>query len=337
LAGLFRVDRIEEFGLRKAEAVRIEPGIYERAPMAEPIVPVRPVTAPLPVWPVVMDLPLLRGDEDAEAPWVAATADPWPGEVAVYGSTTATSWGYEVELPNRATMGETLSELEGAEVGIWDRAAQLDVRLTSGALSSISDQALFSGGNVALIGHPSISGWEVFQFRDATLIDQDTWALSMRLRGQRGTDGIIPLAWPIGSTVVIVDQALRQIPIAPSQRGVERLYRIGPASKPVDHPAYQTLSHVASGVGLRPYRPVHLDARRLANLDIQMTWVRQTRIDGDFWGALDISLGEAVESYKLRIVASGTLRREEIVGAPAWIYTAADQLADNISGVFQLK
>ena len=159
----------------------------------------------------------------------------------------------------------------------------------------------------------------------------------MRLRGQRGTDGAIPAAWPIGSTVVIVDQALRQIPIAPSQRGVERQYRIGPASKPADHPAYQTLSHVASGVGLRPYRPVHLDARRLTNTDIQISWVRQTRIDGDFWDAFDVPLGEATESYQLRVVVSGTVRREEIVSGPQWTYTAADQSSDSISGAFSIE
>ena len=159
----------------------------------------------------------------------------------------------------------------------------------------------------------------------------------MRLRGQRGTDGIIPANWPVGSTVVFVDEALRQIPIAPSQRGVERVYRIGPAAKPVDHPAFQTLSHIAQGIGLRPYRPVHLDARRLGNSDISISWVRQTRIDGDFWDALDVPLGEAVESYQLRVVVSGTVRREEIVGASEWIYIAADQLADGISGEFSIE
>ena len=337
LVGLFRIDRIEEFGLRKAEAVRIEPGIYARMPMVEPIVPTRPVTAALPVWPVIMDLPLLRGDEDAEAPWVAATAVPWPGQVAVYGSSAGSSWGYEVELSRRATMGETLAELNAAESGVWDRGTNFEVRLTSGALSSISDQALFSGGNVALIGNPSISDWEVFQFRDATLIDQDTWALSMRLRGQRGTDGIMPASWPVGSTIVFLDEALRQIPIAPSQRGVERGYRIGPASKPVDHPAYQTLTHVANGIGLRPYRPVHMHARRLVNSDIQISWVRQTRIDGDFWDALDVPVGEAVEGYQLRVVVSGATRREEIVSASEWIYTAADQSADGVSGAFVIE
>ncbi len=337
LAVLFRIDRIEEFGLRKAEAVRIEPGIYERAPAVEVVVPVRPVAAPVPVWPVVMDMPLLRGDEDPEAPWVAATAVPWPGEVAVYGSTLGASWGYEVTLSSRATMGESLSELNAAEAGTWDRGTPLDVRLTSGALSSISDQALLSGGNVALIGHPSIADWEVFQYRDAILVDQDTWALSMRLRGQRGTDGIIPTTWPIGSTVVIVDEAPRQIPIAPSQRGVAREYRIGPAAKPVDHSAYQTLSHVAHGIGLRPYRPVHFDARRLGGSDVRIAWVRQARIDGEFWDALDVPLGEAAESYQLRVIVSGAVRREVIVGASEWIYTAAEQLADSISGAFSIE
>jgi hypothetical protein len=89
---------------------------------------------------------------------------------------------------------------------------------------------------------------------------------------------------------------------------------------------------------LRPYRPVHFDARRLANMDIHIDWKRQTGIDGDFWDALDVPLGEAIESYQLRVVVSGTVvRREEIVSASEWTYTAADQSADRISGVFSIE
>ncbi len=90
-------------------------------------------------------------------------------------------------------------------------------------------------------------------------------------------------------------------------------------------------------MGLRPYRPVHLNARRLANSDIRTAWVRQTRIDGDFWDALDVPLGKAAESYQLRVVVSGAVRREEIVGTPEWTYSAADQVADGISGAFSFE
>ena len=34
-----------------------------------------------------------------------------------------------------------------------------------------------------------------------TLVDTDTYALGLRLRGQAGTDGVMPEAWPEGRTV----------------------------------------------------------------------------------------------------------------------------------------
>ena len=39
-------------------------------------------------------------------------------------------------------------------------------------------------------------------------------------------------------------------------------------------------------------------------------------------------LGEAAESYRVRVVVGGTAVRETLVGVPAWTYGAAEQAAD---------
>jgi len=337
VSGQLRIERIEDAGARVVEAVRVVSGAYDRAPAPEAVVPTSAVTTPLPVWPVMLDLPLLTGNESPEAPVIAVAASPWPGSVAVYGSDTGDDWGFEANVPRAAIIGETLTPLGAARVGQYDRGPALDVKVSGGALGSISEAALLNGGNVAAIGDPSTGVWEVFQFRDAVLVDADTWALSMRLRGQRGTDGLVPDVWPVGSVVVILDGNIEPVPLSPNRRGIARFYRIGPAGKPVDHPAYRTLEHTAMGVGLRPFSPVHLGWQRNDQGDVAVSWIRQSRIDGGFWDLSETPLGEAREAYQVRVRVGGVVRREVTVETPSWVYSAADQLADGISGAFVVE
>lgn len=331
VSGLFRIDRIEDAGAKAVEATRVTSEVYDRPAAEEEIVPVPPVAAPLPVWPVTMNLPLLRGDENPDAVWVAATAEPWPGSAAVYGSSTGETWRIEGRLERPAMIGQTLSELRFATSGSFDRGDPLTVAFSAGSLSSISDNALLSGGNLAAVGNAVTGAWELFQFRDVELVGLDTWALSMRLRGQRGTDAFVPDVWPVGSTVVILDEAVTPLNRTPSQRDAIREYRFGPFSKPVDHPSFRQISHASNGAGLRPYRPVHLSALQQVNGDVVLNWTRQSRVDGDLWGVADVPLGEATEAYTVRVVAGGVVRRETTVVSPQWIYTADDQLADGVT------
>ena len=332
----YRIDRIEEAGVRLIEAVRIDPGTFSVAADAESVVAIPPTLAPLPVLSEVMDLPFIEGGEAIAAPWVVSTSEPWPGSVAVY-SRAGDVWRLEAELTRRAVMGETLDPLEAAVPGLWDRGAALRVKLVDGALSSIDPMALFSGGNAAIIRAPGATDWEVFQFRDAELVAPDTWALSMRLRGQVGTDGVIAPSIPSGARIIVVDTAFVQLTQRTSQRGVPREYRIGPARRPVEDASYTTISATTEGVALRPYRPVHLKARRQVSGDIALTWVRQTRVDGDGWEALDVPLGELVEQYRVEVLVGGALRREVTVGTPGWTYPAVDVVGDGATGAMTFR
>lgn len=334
-AALFRIDRVERSDLQLVEAVRIEPKVYDLADIYDEIVQPRRFVAPVPVLSHFMDLPLLRGDEVPHAPHIAATADPWPGTVAVYQSATEADYALNRLIDQRATVGVTRSALQAARVGVIDRGAVLEVELFSGTLSSISEEALLAGGNLAAIGDGSQDRWEVFQFQSAQLIGPGTYWLAGRLRGQAGSDGLMPATWPEGSSFVLLDGAPGQIELAPNLRRVTQSFRVGPAGRSYDDPSYREVSLAFDGNGLRPYAPCHLRARRVGN-DLDVTWVRRGRIESDGWEAPEIPLGEEAESYVVRVFQAGALLRETLVTAPQWQYVAAEQSADGLIAPFDI-
>ncbi len=331
-----RIDRVEEDGVKLMEAVRVERGVYETYVTEDEATVLPPITVPLPVWSTMLDLPLLTGSELLEAPWIAATGEPWPGAVAVYSSLDGQSWTYEAELSLRAVMGTTLTGLAAAVPGLPQRGSGVDVDLAYGALGSIDDLALFAGGNVAAISDGS-GLWEVVQFRDAELIGDNTWRLSHLLRGQQGTEAVMPSVWPSGSTLVVIDAALLQIPVATSLRGITRRYRVGPASRTVDDSSYVELTHAASALGLKPFAPVHLNVAPDGAGGHRFDWVRRTRIGGDSWDLAEVPLGETFEAYRVRVRAGGIVLREDQVSTPEWTYDAAMQAADAVSLPFDIE
>src|SRR5690606_33608760 len=141
--------------------------------------------------------------------------------------------------------------------------AQLQVRLTSGQLQSIGLEALLAGGNLAALGDGSPDRWEVFQFGSAVLVERDTYLLGDLLRGQQGSDVVMPDLWPEGSYMVLLDGTSEQIGLPASARGLARHYRIGPAARPLDDPSFTAARLAFDGIGLKPYAPVHLRARQV--------------------------------------------------------------------------
>lgn len=335
--GLFRIDRVETAGHLELEAARVEPGIYVPSDFAEERVAMRPFVAPVPTYPQFLDLPLMSGDEDPHAPHLAVSAVPWPGSVALYDANFDEGYTWRQLLDAPAIFGVTQTALHQAMPGLWDRGAPLLVKINSGLLSSSSLGGVLSGDNLMAIGDGSAENWELFQFATATLVAPNTYALSMRLRGQCGTDAIMPQTWPIGSIVVLMSGAVAQISLPSSARGIERHYRIGPAQLGYDDPAF--VHKVASfrGIGLRPYSPAHLRVQRAVDGGIWASWIRRARRDGDLWQEQDVPLTEASEQYLVQVMSNGMLCREETVSRPQWSYSAAAQASDGVLGGFELQ
>lgn len=274
----------------------------------------------------------MTGAEVPHVPHLAVTATPWPGSVAVFSSDQDAGYRLNSQIAARAIIGQSLSALDGARHGIWDRGAALRVQVSGGALSSVSTDQVLNGANLAAIGDGNPTNWELFQFRDAVLVAPDTYDLTLRLRGQQGTDALSPSSWPAGSVVVFMNGAPKQISLQQAERDLARHYRIGPAKRPYDDPSYTHVTEAFSGIGLRPLSVCHLRARRVAVGDYQIDWVRRTRIDGDSWSGVEVPLGELREIYLLRVLQGSILKREVTVGTPGWTYSQSQKIADGLSG-----
>lgn len=331
----YRVDRVEQSEGQLLEAVRVEAGVYLPSDKADEAISVRPYVPPVPVLAVFLDLPLMTGQEVPHAPHVAVAAEPWPGSVAIWSSSEDA--GYELNrlVAAPATIGVTESPLMFHSPGLWDLGAPLRVRLSGGELSSASRLAVLNGANAVAIGDGSGSNWEVFQFAEAQVVAPETYDISIRLRGQLGTDGIVPSVWPAGSTVVLLDLGLAQIDLAQSSRGLARFYRVGMASRGVDDSNVTLLTEAFDGIGLRPYPVAHLRSVIQAG-DVHLAWKRRTRLDGDSWQSGEVPLAEESEAYLVRVIQASSIVSEYTVTQPQFIYAAAMRAADGVSGVFQM-
>src|SRR6056297_1028296 len=334
--GLFRIDRIEQMaGAQKVEAVRIEPASYRASEVEETPVGLRPFAAPTPITPCFLDLPLITGEEVPHAPHIAVTANPWPGSAALFSADEDANYTLNRLIAGRTPVGVTETPLQPGPRGRYDLGPALQVRMLYGQLESVGRLALLNGANLCAIGDGTPDGWEVIQFRDAALIDTDTYLLTHRLRGQGGTEPTDP--WPVGSYLVRLDGSPQQIDLPEAKRGLARHYRIGPGGRPVDDPAYGHAVMAFDGVGLRPLSPVQLRLEGDAGQDRTLHWTRRTRIDGDRWDIPDVPLGEETESYVIRVIQDDAVIREAAATGPEWTYTAAAQAHDALSGPYALQ
>ncbi|MDM7255176.1 MAG: host specificity protein, partial [Paracoccus sp. (in: a-proteobacteria)] len=324
----------ERAGAVTLDKVRLEPPVNRPADATEDMGTVARFAPPVPVWPVFLDLPLMRGDEVAHAPHLAVTATPWSGAAAVWSSDRAEG-GFALNrtLPERAVMGVTESPLYAARAGAVDRGAPLRLRLKGGALASASWDEVLAGANLIAVGDGSPEGWELIQFAQAVPVSPGLWEIGERLRGQAGTDALMPEVWPKGSVVVVLDGAPKQVDLPPSARGLVRHWRIGPAARPPEDGSYSEIALAFRGAGLRPYAPCHLrvDAHGRA------TWVRRTRIGGDGWDGADVPLGEDREQYHLRLMRGGDLLFEAITGVSHFEVPATAWAKARAGGAFRVE
>lgn len=324
---LYRVDRIDETTNRTINAVRVEPSIYRAPTFVDSVSEGLTLASPTPVSFEFMDLPLLVGTESPHAPHLAVTKSPWAGAVAVYSADDDFGYEFDTKVLSSAIVGSTLDILPAGAPGVWMHRS-FRVRIGSGSLQSRSESNVLNGANAAAIRFGAQSSWEIIQFQSAELILPKVYRVSRLLRGQAGSDWVIPEVWPVGTDFVLLDRAVTQLNIPLSARGLARHYRIGPANRAYDDPSYALHVEAFVGEGLRPYRPVHFQAKRRPDGCIMLRWTRRTRVDGDNWQGLDVPLGEERELYHLRVLDDTRLLREFSPSVSQQIYSAVEQAAD---------
>ncbi len=256
----------------------------------------------------------------------AAFASPWLGAHEIFAGASDDALSLRGRATSPAIMGEVLWDLWDGPVHRWDEGNVVRVRLYSGALASVSAEAVLNGANAFAIEGPD-GAWEIVQARDCVLVAPGEYDLSGFLRGQQGTEQAMRSPHPVGARIVKLDRRLARIDIAAHEWG-DALRIAAPPWGLAAHDARAarvelTITHAA----LRPWAPAHLAAKRDTSGDVRLSWTRRARI-GDHWGPGDPPLGTAAERYRLEILDSGDVVRETETTAPEYVYSAANQSAD---------
>lgn len=311
----------------QAEASTIEPQLYD--PFSGPTRD--PVTNDPEIYGaqlgVFLDLPLITGAEIPHAGHVAAFGDPWPGGVAFYRSPTTSGYTLKALPSVRAVLGVLDNDLYSGPTSRWDEGNTLRVILSAGALASAEELLVLGGENYCAVQNAD-GGWEVIQFRDASLEATLTYNLTGLLRGQAGTERAMRDPVASGARFVLLDAAPVQVDMGAGDVGLDFNWKYGPSVYDIGDTSYQTTTYVFAGVGLRPLSPVHIDGAFDGGGDLDLSWVRRTRINGDSWEQTEVPLGEDSEAYEIDVMNGSTVVRTIAASSPVATYTAAQQTAD---------
>ena len=273
----------------------------------------------------MIELPPLIGSEDDGRPIAVVAADPWrPMRVFAGADTAALTARGDVAQP--ATVGVLIQPLAGGVRYRWDEANALLVRVEGRAPESRSEAAVFAGGNAVAI--ETAAGWELAQFRSATLVGDGVWRLTGLLRGQQGTEA--PGA-DAGAIVVFLDQPPARVESPRAERGLPLIWRAGPAGGPAGGAVVSEVGFTALALQERPWSPAHLRVTARSDSGLDLGWIARARIDGDRWD------GEAVGSgssrFRARVLNGTTEMRAFEVEGYAATCAAADLAADFPGGL----
>ncbi|NIX76905.1 baseplate multidomain protein megatron [Microvirga terricola] len=323
---LHRVVRVADGITRKVSTRAVEPAVFETPGSGAVSRPVRR-PPPLPGKPmaVVLDLPAGKGDP-VPLQYIAVAADPWPGAMTVWRSGNGASFTAHRFIDLSALIGRTKSALSPGPLWRWDPRATVDIEISSGAISSVDDEAALAGGNLfALQG--TDGRWEILSAARAEMLGEHQYRLSRLLRGQGNSEAEAARAVPAGALIVRLDEAITPLTSDLEDLGRTWRYRIGPAGR--DH-ADAAIVEIAATVGrdpLKPLSPVHVAARREGD-GVRLSWIRRARREADAWDVADIRLGEDAELYEIDILSGDLVRRTLISSEPAVLYSAAQETAD---------
>jgi hypothetical protein len=277
----------------------------------------------------LIDIPPLPNDVDPVGILrvaVAALGGNWNGAV-VYrsddgGETGGNNFNLLTSLISQATLGGALTILPAGSVNVFDIVNTVDVLLSNGTLSSTTEQGALNGANAALLGN------EIIQFQTATLIGTNRYRLSNLLRGRAGTEHEVG-THALAERFLLLSSSVARIALQNNLIGLTRWYKAVSVGSTLAATPEQVFTY--TGKTLKPFSPVMIRGTRNlpATNDWTVTWVRRTRVGGEWRDGVDVPLSEESERYEVEIMQGVTVKRT-ITGitSPSIVYTAAQQVTD---------
>ncbi len=275
----------------------------------------------------VLDLPPLPGFEEDDRPVVAVAAEPW-APMTVLAGPDAEALTVRATVSEPATVGALVEVLKPGVVDRWDDVNAIVVRVEGRAPMALSEVAVLAGANAVAV--ETAVGWEVVQFRAATLVEAEVWRLSGLLRGQQGTEIQMRAGSAVGATVVFLNEAVARASFSRAERGLELVWRAGPSGAAPGGAGFAERLETVRGVHDRGWAPVHLTVSAVEG-GFRVGWMPRVRVNGDGW---DLEPEEVDgRRFRVRVLDGAVERRVVEVEGVAWAYEVAEMAADFPGGV----
>src|SRR5690606_15813526 len=125
------------------------------------------------------------------------------------------------------------------------------------------------------------AGWEILQFRQASLIGGGLWRLSGLLRGLQGTETAAKAGAEAGALAVFLDKSLPRAEVSAAEIGLPSVWTAGRRGGPPNGSGVSTVDLTLTGVHGRPFSPAHLRIIREPS-GRRIQWIARTRL-ADVW------------------------------------------------------
>lgn len=273
----------------------------------------------------LLDMPSITGDNIASPVlfWAAISGlGKWDGARLYISRDGGGQFTALSSASSEAITGTVDNILAAGPTTFWDEKGELLVSLdrASDTLESLDETAVLAGGNVAWVGG------EILQFKNAFLEMDGRYRLSGLLRGRRGTEHMVSTHQAAEEFILLSITTTNASALPLSDVGKDHLYKLVSVGSSLDETSAENFLY--TGTILKPFSPVHAAGRRdgAGNLDIQ--WIRRSRVGGEWQDNTDVPLGEVYEKYDLEILDQGSVVRGVSTTSPDYIYTAAEQTQD---------
>jgi hypothetical protein len=271
-----------------------------------------------------MDMPLING-EDIRVPmmfWaVHAKAGRWPGAALLMSRDDGVSFRNISSTLSENVTGILQTILAAGNDVTWDRINKIQVMLDRDdlQLENATDLEVLNGANIAWVGG------EIIQFQKAEKQIDDSYVLSGLLRGRRGTEHLIS-SHAASEKFILITSSMASASLLLSDVSATSAFKLVTIGGKEDEVSPVTFKYQANS--LKPFSPVQGRLHKAANGDIEVSWVRRSRVGGEWLDSLDVPLGELYEKYEIDILKQGNVIRTLTANNASTIYTVSNQIED---------
>ena len=308
------------------QAVKFSKSLLERDSLADSgIAPVQQVEPLAESQFFALDMPTITG-ENITSPvlfWsVAAGAGKWSGAGLFISRDNDQTYSQIDFSASDVVSGVMQNVLGDGPTAYWDEGNEILVRLDSNdySLSGETREAVLNGANVAWLGG------EIIQFQQASLEGDGSYRLTGLLRGRRGTERKASGHGAAEVFVLLTQGTVNGAGLIFSDIGQTRQFKVVTSGGTVEDAI--PVNHKYSAAILKPFSPVHGRGVRDNSGNLTLTWVRRSRVGGDWIDNADVPLGEIYEKYDIEILSGGTVIRTLTTDVPELVYSASLQIDD---------